>query len=130
MISIKEILLEFLSYPLNSSDEIFKRFSTIPNSKLFIGNKPGERFLFIEGNREDAATLVAHADTVFNNVGQHDIIEDEDFFISGNPNYGIGADDRAGCAMVWLLKDLGHHLLICDYEESTHPDAFGCCTGS
>jgi hypothetical protein len=37
---------------------------------------------------------------------------------SGEPDsYGIGADDRAGCAMLWALKDLGHHLLITDGEE-------------
>lgn len=125
-----EVLLDFLKCPLNSADEIFAKFSTIPTSKIYKGNKPGERFLFVQGNREDAATLVAHADTVFNYDGLHEIIEDGDFFRSNSPDYGIGADDRAGCAMLWLLKDLGHHLLICDYEESTHVDAVGNCTGS
>ena len=32
--------------------------------------------------------------------------------------------------MLWLLKDLGHHILVCDYEESTHRDATGNCVGS
>lgn len=127
---VKEVLLEFLKYPLNSADEIFSKFATIPTAKIYKGNRPGERFLFVQSKRSDAATLVAHADTVFNDVGNHEIIEDGDFFRSGSPNYGIGADDRAGCAMLWLLKDLEHHLLVCDYEESTHSDAFGNCTGS
>lgn len=125
----KDVLLEFLNFPLNSSNEIFDKFSAIPNAKIYLGNKPGERFLFIAGSRNDAATLVAHTDTVFN-VGNHIVIENGDFFCSGSTDYGIGADDRAGCAMLWLLRDLGHHILLCDYEESTHPDAVGNCTGS
>ena len=32
-------------------------------------------------------------------------------------NFGLGADDRAGCAMLWLLKDLGHSLLVTNGEE-------------
>jgi hypothetical protein len=30
---------------------------------------------------------------------------------------GLGADDRAGLAMLWLLRDSGHSILICDVEE-------------
>jgi hypothetical protein len=47
---------------------------------------------------------------------------------------GIGADDRAGCAILWLLKDMGHSLLIVDGEEhgqigsnyirTTNPDLY------
>ena len=126
----KEILLDFLKQPLNTADGIFEIFATIPNAKIYKGNRAGERFLFIKGNRPDAATLVAHADTVFDDIEQHDIIEDGDVFRSNSSRYGIGADDRAGCAMLWLLKDLGHHILLCDYEESTHRDATGNCVGS
>lgn len=126
----KEILLDFLKQPLNSADEIFNKFANLTTAEIYKGNKPGERFLFIRGQRLDAATLVAHADTVFTVSGNHEIIDDGDIIHSGNANYGIGADDRAGCAMLWLLKDLGHHILLCDYEESTHSDAYGCCTGS
>jgi hypothetical protein len=31
--------------------------------------------------------------------------------------YGIGADDRAGCAILWLLRNSGHSLLVLDGEE-------------
>lgn len=127
---MKETLLNFLKQPLNTADGIFEIFAKIPNAKIYIGKRAGERFLFIKGNRPDAATLVAHADTVFDVAGEHLLIEDGDIIRSGSNSYGIGADDRAGCAMIWLLKDLGHHLLVCDYEESTHTDAIGNCTGS
>lgn len=128
--NIKQVLLDFLNQSLDTADGIFEKFTAIPNTKIYKGQNPGERFLFIEGNRADAATLVAHADTVFSQKGEHLIVEDGDILRSGNPKYGIGADDRAGCAMLWLLKNLGHHLLICDYEESTHSDAVGNCIGS
>lgn len=126
----KGVLLDFLKQPLDTADGIFEIFATIPTAIIYKGNKPGERFLFIRGNRPDAATLVAHADTVFEVSGKHEIIEDGDVFRSGSSIYGIGADDRAGCAMLWLFKDLGHHILVCDYEESTHRDATGNCVGS
>lgn len=126
----KETLLNFLQQPLDTADGIFEIFSKLPGAQMHIGHKPGERFLFIKGHRPDAATLVAHADTVFEVSGEHEIVEDDDVFRSGSSCYGIGADDRAGCAMLWLLKDMGHHILVCDYEEGTHDDAPGCCTGS
>lgn len=126
----KDVLLDFLNHPLDTAGNIFNKFLSLPDAKLFQGNNPGERFLFIKGNRPDAATLVAHADTVFDASGEHKIIEDGDIFRSGSSDYGLGADDRAGCAMLWLLRDMGHHILICDYEESTHNDAVGNCTGS
>jgi hypothetical protein len=34
-----------------------------------------------------------------------------------NPKAGIGADDRAGCAMLYLLRKSGHSILITDGEE-------------
>ncbi|NCC99794.1 MAG: hypothetical protein EOL95_08880 [Bacteroidia bacterium] len=126
----KKTLLNFLKQPLDTADGIFEIFAAFPNAKIYKGNNPGERFLFIEGNRPDAATLVAHADTVFDVSGEHLLIEDGDIIRSGSDNCGIGADDRAGCAMLWLLKDFGHNILVCDYEESTHKDAIGNCTGS
>jgi hypothetical protein len=30
---------------------------------------------------------------------------------------GLGADDRAGCALLWLLRESGHSLLLTDGEE-------------
>ena len=126
----KKVLLDFLKQPLDNSDGIFEIFASLPNAKIFSGNRPGERFLFVKGNRSDAATLVSHTDTVFDVSGEHELIEEGDIIRSGSSSYGIGADDRAGCAMLWLLKDLGHHILLCDYEESTHKEARGNCIGS
>ena len=45
-----------------------------------------------------------------------DVFEN-DVFRSDDPACGIGADCRAGCAMVWTLRNSGHSLLIVDGEE-------------
>ncbi len=112
-----DTLKEFLSYPLNSSEEIMDRFRGLPNAIWKKGLENQQQFVFVKGNREDAATIIAHADTVFSNFGEHDFIEEDGIIKSTTPNCGLGADDRAGCAILWLLKDSGHHLLITDGEE-------------
>ena len=54
----------------------------------------------------------------FDFSGKHHLIEDSDIIHSDDSEkYGIGADVRAGCAILWLLKDLGHHIIVCDYEN-------------
>lgn len=37
---------------------------------------------------------------------------------SGTKGVGLGADDRAGCAILWLLRELGHSMLVVSGEES------------
>jgi len=84
-----------------------------------------ERFLLIVGTNENKVVLVAHADTYFdatygNEKQQHLVIEENGLFISHNANgvkIGLGADDRAGCAILWLLLESGHSILITDGEE-------------
>lgn len=111
-----DTLKEFLSYPLNSAEEIMKRFATLPNAEWRKGTGEQQQFVFVPGTRKDAATLVAHADTVFDDADHTFTIEDG-VIKSTTPDCGLGADDRAGCAILWLLKDSGHNLLITDGEE-------------
>jgi hypothetical protein len=119
-----EILKFFLEVPLKNSEPIFKYFLNIPNKEIvFRGERP-ERFLYIRGHRKNKVLLVAHADTVWDDSMEipektkHDLVFSNGVFQSSSSVYGIGADDRAGCAILWLLKDLGHSLLITDGEES------------
>jgi len=114
-----ETLKEFLSYDLKNADEVLARFETLDGAQKHQGKLPKERFVFKQGTREDAITLVAHADTVF---GEKQTIatsnfDGHEFIFGNNPNVGIGADDRAGCALVWLLANSGHHVLVLDGEE-------------
>ena len=118
-----EILTEFLNTPLKNGNDIFNRFASLPNSVIGKGENPLERFVFIQGDREDAVLLVAHIDTIWDDTYKkhksepRSVIFEDGVFKSDNPNCGLGADDRAGCAMLWALKNSGHSLLITDGEE-------------
>lgn len=66
--------------------------------------------------------LVAHADTFWDElygryVGYQPWGLVEDNGVIRNIQGGLGADDRAGCALVWLLRDMGHSILITNGEE-------------
>lgn len=117
-------LMEFLETPIESSSCVFERFETLEGS-IWRGSFP-ERFIYVRGKRENKVCLVAHADTFWSNsphnIGcgiqqnhKQEIIEEDGIIY--NAHGGLGADDRAGCAIVWLLRNLGHSLLITDGEE-------------
>jgi|GEM_PF-1269055 len=120
-------LKAFLSQDLTKADAVFELFQKIDGAKLFEGKREGDRFLFKKGTRDDRVTLVAHADTVF--IGgtkqtiASKIVNGQEIISGTNPNVGIGADDRAGCAILWLLQNSGHNLLVLDGEETG-------CTGA
>jgi hypothetical protein len=87
--------------------------------------EPNQRFLYRPGSRPDRVLLVAHADTVWQHGREPNsqtimpkTIRDEHYVVrSESPTAGLGADDRAGVAMVWQLATLGHSLLLVDSEE-------------
>ena len=118
-----KVLEMFLEVPLENPDPIFNFFSKLPNREIvFRGTRP-ERFLYIRGQRTNKVLLVAHADTFWDDPTgrssnmKRELVLSNGVFKSSNVTYGIGADDRAGCAMLWLLKDFGHSLLITDGQE-------------
>ena len=117
----QQILEEFLSCPLNSADEIFARFESLPGAICGKGKKQLERYVCIPGSRENKIVLVAHADTVWDDAygkGATTEISFADGIYKGtNPDCGLGADDRAGCAMLWALRESGHTLLLVNGEE-------------
>lgn len=116
-----EFLESFLNIPIDDGSEIFGRFAVLPGAQVHWGKKPLERFVFIPGTREDRVVLVAHADTVwdmaYGNPNRTTAVYQDGVFRSTNPQCGIGADDRAGCAMLWALRHTGHSLLVVDGEE-------------
>lgn len=120
-----ETLAEFLRCPLYDGSEVLHRFRGLPNAQYFEGKNPLERYVYVPGTRKDRILLLAHADTVWDENYQHSRLETMPVFsadkINGsNEEVGLGADDRAGCALLWLLKDSGHSLLILDGEEHGH----------
>ena len=119
----EKLLFDFLNTPLDSGDIIFEQFAAIPGAISGIGEKPLERYVYIPGTRKDRIVLVAHIDTIWDKnynmpfSDKREVKLKDGLFCSNNENCGIGADDRAGCAMLWKLKDCGHSILITDGEE-------------
>lgn len=95
--------------------EIVEMFKEIPNS-LTLPTPHGDA-VYIKGNREDAVLLVSHTDTVW---GDSKIKLKQDGMVvsSSCDKVGIGADDRAGIAALWSLRDTGHSILIVPEEET------------
>ena len=118
----KEVLMKFLKMPLGRADEIFDEFSHLAGAEIYGSGL--KKFLFIRGSRENRVLMVAHGDTYWDEAyvgscavnGAPGEIYEEDGVIK-NRNGCLGADDRAGCAIVWLLKYLGHSILITSGEE-------------
>lgn len=121
--------------------QVLDKFQGIPGS--FSDGLGQERFVYVDGKRNDKVLLVAHADTVWDwlekgddsrigllyekgvlsSAKQHSTYEIK-YHIKKNKyktvtrtGAGIGADDRAGCGIVWKLRNLGHSLLITSGEE-------------
>lgn len=121
MESSKEILDYFLNISISDGGEIFTAFSALPGAITDSGEKPLERYVFVPGKKANAVVLVAHTDTVwdanYGNPAQTTAVYQDGIYYSTNPQCGIGADDRAGCAMLWALRDSGHSLLLVDGEE-------------
>jgi hypothetical protein len=100
---------------LMTEDEVLAKFATLPNAERI--GKGEEQFVFVPGTREDRVLLVAHSDTVWKDKGV-DVGYYNGHYFSLKKGVGIGADDRAGCAMLWSLRKMGHSLLIPSTEES------------
>jgi Peptidase family M28 len=110
-------LVDFLDIPIGCSDGVFEKFNSIPNG-MTLGTSP-ERFFYQSGYRDNKVLLVAHADSFWDGMEcpQHRIVQSGDILYSSSPDVGIAADNRGGCAIVWLLRELGHSILITDGEE-------------
>ncbi len=114
------LLKNFLEYPLYTSKPIFDKFKSLDNAIYREGKNKYEKFCYIEGKRKDKVVLVAHVDTVFKTTLEHHVKQFDDYFISetkSGERCGLGADDRAGVAILWHLRNSGHSLLITDGEE-------------
>ncbi len=117
----KRTLEEFCSFPLSTSKSVLKVFEELPEAIChYDGDK--NNFVYVPGTREDRVLLVAHADTVWDRdyvdkLYEQTLFEQDGKFFGENTDCGIGADDRSGCAILWLLRNSGHSLLITDGEE-------------
>ena len=106
-------LREFLALPLRA-EPVLEKFSHLPGAVKKTGGEL-EGFVYVPPARQNAVLLVAHADTVAD--GSLEVVPDENEETIRNRRGILGADDRAGCAMLWQLRDTGHGLLVTDGEE-------------
>ena len=118
---LKSILEQFLNMPIDTADGVLEAFSVLPGAVTGKGSEPMQRYVYVPGSRPDRILLVAHADTVwdkeYGKPATQELVFEDGIYKSGTTACGIGADDRAGCAMLWALKDSGHSLLVVDGEE-------------
>lgn len=128
---IYDVLREFMNMSNYSPDEVFAKFSEDKGGVIHYLN--GHKFYYKPGTRADKILIVAHADTVWDlryneqllQLGEANtlpnknsyLIENLRGFCSNNSTIGIGADDRSGAAIAWILKDSGNSILITDEEE-------------
>lgn len=121
MESNRELLSRFLNYSVADSAEIQKLFASLPGAVTGSGRQALEQYVYVPGTKKHPLVLVAHTDTVWDSFygrpTQTTAICEDGVFRSTNPDCGIGADDRAGCAMLWALRNCGHSLLIVSGEE-------------
>jgi len=134
-----DVLEEFLNMSVFSADPVFEKFQTDENGRIF--NVNGNKCYFKPGTRNDRILIIAHADTVWDErygrftnyifdedkksktkgkkvkIEQKPVKQTESYMYSDSNEIGIGADDRAGAAIAWLLKDSGNSILITDKEE-------------
>ncbi len=123
MKNYESTLLEFLNMPLDCGGKIFERFAVLPGAVVGVGEAPLQRYVYIPGTRRDRVVLVSHIDTIWDKSysnafsGEREVLFDNGKFYSSNDSCGIGADNRAGCALLWELRSCGHSILIVDGEE-------------
>lgn len=111
-----EVLRSFLSMP-QVADPALEAFAQIPGARVcdFGGM---ERFVYVPPRRANAVLLVAHADTVSDADCPTALYEDADIIRNADAGSILGADDRAGCAMAFILGAMqGHGVLVTDGEE-------------
>lgn len=112
-----KVLKEFLELP-NNPKYVFNKFK-ITKHIFKKGTQPNESFLYIEGKKKNKILFVSHADMI-NSDKSVVKMENNNFVAYNKLNQRaiLGADDRAGCAILYLLIDSGHSILILNGEET------------
>jgi hypothetical protein len=103
------------SFMRTTERAIVNRFAKLPGAvKLDIPQSLPA--VYVPGTRTDKVLLVSHYDTVWD-AAKIKLETWGTMLVSAHSKRGIGADDRAGIAALWRLRDSGHSLLIVPDEE-------------
>jgi hypothetical protein len=100
--------------------DLLGRFIDYGGHRTIHRGRGNVEFVYIPGTRTNRVLLVAHTDTVWDGYASFPapVRYKNGEVYSSIPGQGIGADDRAGCALLWFLRGLGHSLLLTSGEES------------
>ena len=118
----KEVLERFLNKSVTTSRSVMLEFTKIPGAIVHLPRSRGG-FVYVPGTREDRVLLVARADTVWEAgfnlypFPRQKVLFKDGNYVSSTGGVGIGANNRAGCAILYLLRDMGHSLLVLDKQE-------------
>ncbi|TXT66028.1 MAG: hypothetical protein BAJALOKI3v1_50026 [Promethearchaeota archaeon] len=113
---MSKIAKDMMSWMTMNRNDVMNKFHNINGA--FRDFKDEEKdFVYIEGSRKDPVLLIAHADTVWDNNKKTVSPKLKNGIIYSENDIGIGADDRAGCWILWQLRKLGHSILITSGEE-------------
>ena len=111
-------------------DELLDRLADLPGAIRGepTGAMKDDGWVFLPGARDADARvlLIAHVDTVADREPTHAEIWQRGSMLTRQKASGatwgvkdpLGADDRAGVAVTWMLRDSGHSILWVDGEES------------
>ena len=113
-----DILNEFLSLP-HCGEAVLEKFAALPGAVRHSGGEL-EGFVYIPGTRKNPVLLIAHGDVYRGGIKEVSLVEKEG--VIRNEHGILGGDDRAGCAMLWQLRNMGHGVLVTDGEE---PGSYG-----
>lgn len=108
-----DVLKKFLGLS-HAAYAVHDVFSRLPGAIRQTG-EDGIGFVYVPSRRPSPVLMVAHADVIGGDECQVRLSEDD--WTIRNPGRVLGADDRAGCAIIWALRDIGHGILITDGEE-------------
>jgi hypothetical protein len=116
---MSELALELKSWLEIDVAQVFERFLSVATPRSITRGEGDTRFLYVPGDRRERVVLLAHADTKWDDSVAYPapVRFADGVYASRSAELGIGADDRAGCALVWELRKLGHSLLLTSGEE-------------
>lgn len=109
----KDVLEHFLNLGTQSSvhENIMQEFHTLNNSSISVLSDDNEGFVYIPGKRNDRVLLVSSLEFELNQTKQEELIfENGNYKTSKQKSYLDIA--TASSAILYLLKDSGHSLLI------------------
>lgn len=100
-----------------SEGEVVRKFMELPGSKRLATPYGDAVYVKPKPLTTNPVLLVAHYDTVWRGETVRPVLRGG-VFESGKKGIGIGADDRAGIAALWELRDSGHAMIIVPEEET------------